>query len=66
MEGVGQMFATIDWNEVGGYMLIIGAYLFVAIAGMAIFPPFIICLVVTEGNLNICSAGIWGNGYSSN
>jgi hypothetical protein len=23
-----------------------------------------ICLVLTEGNLNDCSIGIWGNGYA--
>jgi hypothetical protein len=40
------------------------AYVVLAAAGFFVFPPFAICLVLTEGNLDECSLGVWGNGYA--
>ena len=37
--------------------------LFLAAMGAFLFPPFVICLFATSGDLNTCSLGIWGNGY---
>lgn len=55
----------MDWEEAGTIALIIVAYLALAAAGFFVFPPFAICLVLTEGNLNDCSLGVWGNGYAA-
>mmetsp|Transcript_34591 Transcript_34591/g.52922 ORF Transcript_34591/g.52922 Transcript_34591/m.52922 type:complete len:101 (-) Transcript_34591:31-333(-) len=35
----------------------------ISIAGIFLFPPFLICLIMEEGDLDTCSLGIWGNAY---
>ena len=62
---IGKQLQKVDWEEAGTIALIIGAYLALALAGFFVFPPFAICLVLTEGNLNDCSLGVWGNGYAA-
>jgi len=61
---IGKELQKVDWEEAGTIALIIIAYLALAAAGFFVFPPFAICLVLTEGNLNDCSLGVWGNGYA--
>ena len=61
---IGKELQKVDWKEAGTITLIIVAYLALAAAGFFVFPPFAICLVLTEGNLNDCSLGVWGNGYA--
>lgn len=39
------------------------AYIILAILGPSIFPPFAICLMTTELDLETCSFGIWSNDY---
>jgi len=61
---IGKSLQKVDWEETGTIALIIFAYVLLAGAGFFVFPPFAICLVLTEGNLNDCSLGVWGNAYS--
>ena len=62
---IGKQLQKVNWKEAGTIALIIVAYLALALAGFFVFPPFAICLVLTEGNLNDCSLGVWGNGYAA-
>ena len=62
---IGKELQKVDWEEAGTIAVIIIAYVALAIAGFFVFPPFAICLVLTEGNLNDCSLGVWGNGYAA-
>ena len=64
MQGIGEMFSTINWEEVFGWVILIGAYLIISVIGAFAFPPAMICLWLSDGNLNTCSMGIWGNGYA--
>ena len=59
------MLQETDWKEAGTIALITVGYVFLSIAGFFVFPPFMICLILTEGNLNDCSLGIWGNAYAA-
>ena len=45
------------------WVALVAIYMFVSAIGMAIFPPMIICLLTTDGDLETCSFGIWNNGY---
>ena len=62
---IGEQFQQVNWEEAGTIALIVLGYVALAVAGFFVFPPFAICLVLTEGNLNDCSMGIWGNGYAT-
>lgn len=65
LSGVGEMFAQVNWEEVVGYLLIAVGYIVLSLAGAFAFPPALICLWITNGNLNTCSMGVWGNGYAA-
>ena len=54
----------MDWELVFVWAAIIGVYLAMAMVGVWVFPPMVICLFSTSGDLDICSLGIWNNGYS--
>uniref|UniRef100_A0A7S3IGE2 Uncharacterized protein n=1 Tax=Strombidium inclinatum TaxID=197538 RepID=A0A7S3IGE2_9SPIT len=45
------------------WFFVIVLYVGLSFVGAMLFPPFLICLYMTEGNLNTCSIGLWGNGY---
>lgn len=60
---LGEAFASTNWESVGPYVLLAALYLGVSIAGFFVFPPFMICLFATEGDVEECSWGVWANGY---
>ena len=64
MSGLGHLFQKIDWGEAGIIAAISFGYAVLAFIGFFIFPPLLMCLIVSDGNLNDCTFGIWGNGYS--
>ena len=55
--------ATVDWETVGVWVGIILAYVILSFLGLILFPPMVICLFLTEGDLDTCSFGIWNTGY---
>ena len=59
----GTFYATVNFEELIPYILIFMGYGFLATMGPWLFPPFIICLFATSGDLNECSLGSWGNAY---
>jgi len=61
---IGQWFASVDWAAVGVWVVIIMIYIALSLIGPWVFPPALICLWLTEGNLETCSLGIWSNGYT--
>ena len=61
--GNGEWLATVDWELVAVWGIIIFVYLAISTIGMWVFPPMVICLLSTDGDLETCSMGIWNNGY---
>ena len=61
---IGEWFATVDWQGVATYIFLAWCYFALSVIGIFAFPPFFICIYMTEGNLDSCSLGIWGNGYT--
>ena len=61
---IGELFASIDWEAVAVYIFLAWVYFALSLIGIFAFPPFAICIFMTEGNLDSCSLGIWGNGYT--
>ena len=59
---IGGMFQTFDWDGIGPWLLVIPLSPFISLAGIFLFPPFILCLLFTD-DLNNCSYGIWGNAW---
>ena len=47
------------------FVAIVLAVVLTSILGAVIFPPFVICLYLTDGDLNECSWGLWSNWYRS-
>ena len=64
MQWLGKELQKTNWEESGTIALMVFGYLILAVVGFFVFPPFMICIVLTEGNLNECSLGVWGNGYA--
>ena len=46
-------------QDVFAWVLIIASYLFLSIAGFFLFPPMMICLALSGGDLSTCSFEIW-------
>ena len=61
--GLGEWLATVDWELVLVWLFIIWLYLALSMVGPWVWPPIIICLFATEGDLETCSLGIFSNGY---
>ena len=59
----GEWLATVDWELVFVWGVILAVYLGLSMIGPWLFPPMLICLLSTEGDLETCSLGIWSNGY---
>ena len=55
--------SSVDWELVGTWAIIIFAYFALSMIGPWVWPPAIICLWLTSGDLETCSLGIWSNGY---
>jgi len=64
MSWIGEWFAGIDWATVGAWAGLAWVYFGLSCVGPFFFPPFAICVYMTDGDLNTCSLGIWGNEYS--
>ena len=62
---VGSFAATVNFEELIPWMAIIWGYVFLSCMGPFLFPPFAICLFAENGDLNMCSLGIWGTGYKN-
>ena len=45
-----------------GALLLIG-YGLLSLAGAFLYPPLLICFLVTDGDLEACSLGLWDNSY---
>ena len=65
MSAIGQAMATINWNEVTGWAIIVIAYIFLSGLSVWVWNPFMICIFATQGDLKNCSLGIWGNAYKN-
>mmetsp|Transcript_19760 Transcript_19760/g.30485 ORF Transcript_19760/g.30485 Transcript_19760/m.30485 type:complete len:107 (+) Transcript_19760:364-684(+) len=63
LSSIGQWLATLDWTSILFWSLVTLAYMILSAVGLFLFAPFISCLWMTEGDLNTCSVGIWGNAY---
>ena len=61
---LGEYFSTVDWEEIGVKVLFVWSYIGFSFIGPWVFPPMLICLWTTEGNLDYCSFGVWGNDYT--
>ena len=55
--------STIDWEIVGTWAVLIFMYVALSFIGPWVWPPFIICLWLADGDLEECSLGVWTNGY---
>lgn len=63
---VGEIFRTIQWSDAWIVLAIIALYVILMGAGFIFFAPMMLCLIFSSGDLNECSLGIWGNGYTEN
>jgi len=61
---IGEWFAYVNWDAVMVWVFIIMVYAALSLVGPWVFPPALICLWFTEGNIETCSFGIWSNGYT--
>ena len=59
----GEWLANVDWELVAVWGIIVFVYVAISTIGMLVFPPLVICLLTTDGDLETCSFGIWNNGY---
>jgi hypothetical protein len=57
------MYQRADWEGIGLASLIAVGYMFAAVLGIFLFPPFFICLWLSYGDLEYCSFGLWSNNY---
>ena len=65
LQEVGESMSTVNWDEdVLSWVLLGAGYIFLSLIGAFVFPPELICLWITNGDLNTCTFGIWGNGYA--
>lgn len=62
---MGDEFANMDQESTETYLLYALGYLALSVVGLIAFPPMVICFYMTDGDLNTCSLGIWGNSYQS-
>ena len=61
---IGKQFAKVNWDAVIVWFIIAWAYLALTAVGPFAFPVMLLCLFISDGNLDTCSLGIWGNGYT--
>jgi hypothetical protein len=60
---LGYILTNIDWFVVLLWFFFLGGFILLSLLGLVAFPPFAICIFMTEGNLKFCSLGIWDNSY---
>lgn len=58
-----RIIRTIDWYVVVIYIGLVMVYLLTSFLGVFLFPPMISCLMLTYGDLETCSLGMWSNEY---
>jgi hypothetical protein len=61
---IGEFLAAVNWDAVGTYLALAWLYVALTCIGPFVFPPFVLCIYMTDGDLDTCSMGVWGNDYT--
>ena len=62
---LGDYFGNMDMKDPANLLIVALAYIWLAFGGLILFPPMAICLYLSDGNLDLCSVGVWSNDYKA-